>query len=613
MGLLVTRCLAKSPEARYVAALDLAAAIRALLHEMGAKQSGSLAVHKAIAIPAGFPPEAALPERLRGHVDQTMAFIQSVLDGTSTAETDRQHAARLAKEREREEQLQREQEARENAAREQQGKERAEAERKERERQEQLKREKEAHENAERERHEKERAEAGRKERERGEQLKREKEARENAERQEKERVEAERKERERQEQLKREQEARENAERERQEKARLQAERARQTAAPNGERGHVPKEVLEKTASGNMTPSPQQGNLTGGRVMATQPSAASAQRSEAQEPKSVPASEIQPRLNSVPADRYQVRREISLGGQGACKIAYDQLADREVVLKASSPQGGWSPERIIKEARYAAKFNHPNVSRLLELGAFGKDQVLMTMPLVEGSSLDVVLKKISEAGIPGLTGYSMLAVAELFEKICAGVEHAHSTGILHLDLKPQNVIVGSRGEVVVVDWGLAQPLNAAELPKRYASTEQQPGAPNLNTTLSGSLASDASVRAIGTPAYLSPEQWAGDPGTFTERTDVYGLGAVLFYLLTGCAPNQVQRPTDLDPYFRHSPTPLPSDFTRRRVPPELESLCVKCLCRDPAQRYPSAFHVRHVLKSWLSRPEMWGLYGASY
>jgi serine/threonine protein kinase len=328
-------------------------------------------------------------------------------------------------------------------------------------------------------------------------------------------------------------------------------------------------------------------------------------------EQKSIPASEIVSKIPAVPADRYQIRREIQLGGSGACKVAFDQIAEREVILKTSTPQGGWSGERIIKEARYSAKLNHPNVCRLLELGSFGKDQVFMTMPYIEGSSLDVIIKKISEAGIPGLTGYSITAVAELFDKICAGVEHAHANGILHLDLKPQNIVVGARGEVVVVDWGIAQPISAPEYPKRYASGEV-PASPNLNTTLTGSLVSDTSVRAVGTPTYMAPEQWAGDPGTFTERTDVYGLGGVLFFLLTGVSPNQIQRPMDLDPYFRHSPVPTPSDFTRRRVPPELEALCVKCLARDPQQRYPSVFYVRHVLKSWLGRPEMWELYRTS-
>jgi serine/threonine-protein kinase len=329
-----------------------------------------------------------------------------------------------------------------------------------------------------------------------------------------------------------------------------------------------------------------------------------------AAEPKSIPATEVLSKIQTSPAERYQIRREIVLGGQGACKVAFDALAEREVVLKTSSAQGGWSGERLIKEARFAAKFNHPNVTRLLDLGAFAKDQVFMTMPYVEGGSLDLVIKKISDSGIPGLTGYSVTAVAELFDKICAGVEHAHAAGVLHLDLKPQNVVVGSRGEVVVVDWGIGQPING-DIPKRFASNEQ-PATPTLTTTLNGLLASDANVRAVGTPVYMSPEQWAGDPGTFNERTDVYGLGGILFFLLTGTAPNQIQRPTDLDPYFRHSPTPLPSDFTHRRVPPELEALCVKCLSRDPAQRYPSVFHVRHILKSWLSRPEMWELYRAS-
>jgi len=685
---LINRCLAKAPKERPATAQELAAGIHSLLEEMGHKLAGRPQVFSSVPIPAGFPKDVGLAERLRGHVDETLAFIQAAIEGRSAsaaaapaqagserearakaererlqrerAETQRLERERLAQierdqearakaererlerergeaarqERERLERIQREQEARAKAERERLERERAEAERQERERLEQIQREQEAHAKAERERLERERAEAARQERERLERIQREQEARAKAERErlERERAEAARQERERLEQIQREQEARAKAERERLERERAEAERqererleqiqreqeARAETEGNErerlESGPRAKEELENAARENMTPRLQKGKPAGGIVMATQTAAphGPVQKVEAPEPKAAPAGEVLPRMQSIPADRYQVRREIGLGGQGACKVAYDQLAEREVVLKVSGPQGGWSADRLIKEARVAARFNHPNVSRLLELGALGKEQVFMTMPSIEGFSLDQVLKKISEAGIPGLTGYSIMAVAELFEKVCAGVEHAHSAGILHLDLKPQNVVVGSHGEVLVVDWGLSQPLNAGESPKRFASNESS-GPPALTTTLTGVLPNDPSVRAVGTPAYMAPEQWAGDPGTFTERTDIYGLGGILFFLLTGSAPNQVQRPTDLEPYFRHSPTPLPSDFTRRRVPPELENLCTKCLARDPAQRYPSVFHVRHVLKSWLSRPEMWGLYGASY
>ena len=601
---LISRCLAKAPKDRPATAQELAASIQSLLNEMGPKIAQGLRgpqVFSSVLIPAGFPREASLGERLCGHVDEMVAFIQAAIEGRSLSAAPAQVKAGS------------EQEARAKAERERLEQERAEAARQERERLEQIKREQEARAKAERERLERERAEAERQERERLEQIKREQEARAKAERErlERERAETHRQERERLEQIKREQEARAKSERERLEREFAEAERRQREHLESGRRA---KEELEKPVRENMTPKLQTREPAGGAVMATQVAAphVPAPKVEAPEPKAVPASEVVPRLQAIFADRYQVRREIGLGGQGACKIVYDQLAEREVVLKVSAPQGGWSAERLIKEARAAAKFNHPNVTRLLELGALGKDQAFMTMPNIEGSSLDQVLKKISEAGIPGLTGYSITAVAELFEKICAGVEHAHAAGILHLDLKPQNVVVGSHGEVVVVDWGLSQPLNAGEFPKRFASNECS-GQPALTTTLTGVLPSDPSVRAVGTPAYMAPEQWAGDPGTFTERTDIYGLGGVLFFLLTGSAPNQVQRPTDLEPYFRHSPTPLPSDFTRRRVPPELESLCAKCLARDPAQRYLSVFHVRHVLKSWLSRPEMWGLYGASY
>ena len=333
----------------------------------------------------------------------------------------------------------------------------------------------------------------------------------------------------------------------------------------------------------------------------------------EAHAAKSFPAvlspEEIQAKISLSAVDRYQIRREIMLGGQGACKVAFDQLAEREVVLKTSANQGPGGVERIVKEARYAAKLNHPNAIRLLDLGPYGKDQVYMTLPLIEGVSLDQIFKRISETGIPGLTGYSVTAMAELFDKICAGVEHAHANGILHLDLKPENVVVGIRGEVVVVDFGEGQPTSGPDSARRFATNIDIESAPGLTTTLTGVLANNPDIRAVGTPAYMSPEQWNGDPGAFSERTDIYGLGGILFFLLCGHAPNQVQRPTDLEPYFRHSPVPKPSDFTHRRVPPELEELCIKCLARDEKFRYTSVFQIRHELRSWLGRPEMWELY----
>ena len=188
-------------------------------------------------------------------------------------------------------------------------------------------------------------------------------------------------------------------------------------------------------------------------------------------------------------------------------------------------------------------------------------------------------------------------------------MEHAHANGILHLDLKPENVVVGVRGEIVVVDFGEGQPTAGPDMPRRFATNIDIESAPGLSTTLTGVLANNPDIRAVGTPAYMSPEQWNGDPGTFSERTDIYGLGGILFFLLCGQAPNQVQRPTDLEPYFRHSPVPKPSNFTHRRVPPELEEMCTKCLARDDKHRFTSVFQIRHELRSWLGRSEMWELY----
>src|ERR1019366_9653027 len=98
-----------------------------------------------------------------------------------------------------------------------------------------------------------------------------------------------------------------------------------------------------------------------------------------------------------------------------------------------------------------------------------------------------------------GLTGYSVTSMAELFDKICAGVEHAHTGGILHLDLKPENVVVGTRGEIVVVDFGEGQPIGLMEPPVRYASNVDISGSYSLTTTLTGVLANNPDIRAVGT------------------------------------------------------------------------------------------------------------------
>ncbi|MFH0939526.1 MAG: protein kinase [Planctomycetota bacterium] len=634
---LITDCLAKQTKQRPATAQELAVEIRGLLKHLGDKPLSALETYKMISLPKTFSADARLPERLCGHLDEVTVWLQTELDVASSADAQQTQILPQQRERVEIERKEREQQALERVRCDQEAQKKAEAERlelerlaQERTRQEQEKRERVERERAEIERKEREqqalertrrdqeaqkKAEAERLELERLEQ-ERTRQEQEKRERVERERAETERKEREQQalDRARRDQEAQKKAEAERLELERLEQERTRQEQEKRErvERERAETERKERERQVHDVKSKVNQQPTGGiENMAVQMPLPALKKAEPTEQKNFSVAEVLSRIQTVPAERYQIRRELNLGGQGACKVAFDQLAERDVVLKVSSPQSGWGAERLIKEARYAAKLNHSNVTRLLELGAFGKDQIFMTMPSIDGSSLDQVLQKISEAGIPGLTSYSITAVAELFDKVCAGLENAHANGLLHLDLKPQNIIVGSKGEVVVVDWGIAQLVNAPEMPRRYASSEQ-PAMPSLTTTLTGNLVTDGSLRAIGTPAYMSPEQWAGDPGTFTERTDVYGLGGVLFFLLTGQAPNQVQRATDLDPYFRHSPTPMPSDYTRRRVPPELEALCVKCLARNPQQRFPSAFHVRHVLKSWLSRPEMRELYSAS-
>jgi hypothetical protein len=319
------------------------------------------------------------------------------------------------------------------------------------------------------------------------------------------------------------------------------------------------------------------------------------------------PAALLLRRIQTEPRERYRILRELALGGLGRTLAARDLLADRDVLLKTSHAGHPWTAERILKEARFTARFNHPNVLSLLEVGAFDKAQVYFTLPLMQGRDLGAVLAETAAIDVPGLAGDSLAARMELFDKICAGVEHAHARGVLHLDLKPQNVLMDAEGGVAVVDWGVSQEISAPCACPRFASFPPVGDeVPTLATTLLGGVQGEPDVHALGTPAYMAPEQWDGEPEKFTEQTDVYGLGGLLFFLLTGSAPNMVRRYTDLEPYFAHSKTPRPSRHTDNVVPSLLDDLCVRCLRRDPNARPGNVRHVRHVLRGWLSQPEVW-------
>ena len=267
------------------------------------------------------------------------------------------------------------------------------------------------------------------------------------------------------------------------------------------------------------------------------------------------------------PFGRYTLVREVGRGAMGVVYEAEQDHPRRHVALKMMRDPGGASAAdaaRFKNEAQAAADLDHPNVVPVYEVGEC-EGQPYFTMKYLAGS-LAEHLPRFAE---------DPRAAARLVAAVARAVHHAHQRGVLHRDLKPSNVLLDGEGRPHVADFGLAKRLESdAEL------------------TQSGAL--------VGTPNYMAPEQAAGRRGAVTTATDVYGLGAVLYALLTGRPPSGGGTVLDVLERVR-TRDPDPPRRLNPRVGRDLQTVCLRCLEKDPARRYASAAELADDLDRWLA------------
>lgn len=260
------------------------------------------------------------------------------------------------------------------------------------------------------------------------------------------------------------------------------------------------------------------------------------------------------PGLPRIPG--YEISREIARGGMGVVYEARQTSLDRPVAIKLilyGAIAGEDERRRFATEAAAAAKLKHPNIVVIHEVGEFD-GQPFFSMEYVEGESLAKLLTR----GLP-----TQLQVVEYMRQIATAVQFAHDHGVMHRDLKPSNVLVDSTGRVRVMDFGLAKQIDADE-----------------RLTVTGQL--------LGTPSYMAPEQITGPASEVGTSCDVYGLGAVLFELLTGQPPFRGANHMETLLQVVEADPPLPRQLNPH-VPRPLEMIALKCLEKKPENRYPSA------------------------
>jgi serine/threonine protein kinase len=264
----------------------------------------------------------------------------------------------------------------------------------------------------------------------------------------------------------------------------------------------------------------------------------------------------------------YDLGARLGGGGMGVVYQARQPALKRQVALKLmrdAALAGAEQRARFRVEAEAMARLQHPNIVQIYEVGEH-QGQPFFAMELAGGGSLD---RKLAAKPLPPTQG------AELVQTLARAVEHAHQRGIVHRDLKPANVLLTGDGRPLITDFGLAKCLDR-----------------DTAWTQSGAV--------LGTASYMPPEQAEGKTQDINHLADVYSLGAILYEVLTGQPPfrGATVRAT-LEQVIHDMPTPPTS--VQPQVPAELEAICLKCLEKEPGQRYDSARVLAHDLQSFLA------------
>ncbi len=287
------------------------------------------------------------------------------------------------------------------------------------------------------------------------------------------------------------------------------------------------------------------------------------------------------PQLN-IPSDgRYILGAEIGRGGGGRVVLATDRDLRRSVALKVLAERHVGTPQRVqafLEEAIITAGLEHPNIVPVYDLGWSPEFGFFYTMKRLTGRPLVDILDAIRAGDAALERSFGLSKALSAFVELCRAVAYSHRRGVIHCDLKPDNVIVGEYGEIVVVDWGMAQLLGP-----------------------DGESQVRAQIRG-GTPAYMSPEQFT-DPGSnLSVEVDIWALGVILYELLTLSVPFVGADTDEIGMRVMIEPLAPPSARAPgREIPPGIEQICMRALERDTERRYADVPEFLGDVEAWLA------------
>lgn len=288
------------------------------------------------------------------------------------------------------------------------------------------------------------------------------------------------------------------------------------------------------------------------------------------------------PMLDPV-KERYALGPELGYGGGGRVVRAFDSVLGRYVAMKIMHNDVDNRAERLSRfmaEAQTTGQLEHPNIVPIYDVGTLSTGDPYYTMQEVRNSSLRKVLEHIRNEDEEVLVEYSLFRLVNLLKQVCQALSYAHDQGVVHRDLKPDNIMLGDYGEVLLMDWGLARYFDAGlSLNDRALSAEG---------------------KTMGTPAYMPPEQAQGDLESVDELSDIYSLGAILYEILTLEPPFVGSSPLSVMLNVVEGDLVAPSMRAPfRHIPEELEKICMKAMSPRKQLRFKSAREMHQALTQW--------------
>jgi len=297
---------------------------------------------------------------------------------------------------------------------------------------------------------------------------------------------------------------------------------------------------------------------------------------------------------------RYTLKGEKGRGGIGRVLIAFDEHIGRDIAVKEllgekDSGTGEQTPQssptspvnvRFLREARVTGQLEHPGIVPVYEIGKRDDGTLYYTMRLVKGKNLKKAIEDASDLS-------ERLKLLTHFHDLCNAVAYAHSRGVIHRDIKPENVMIGEFGETVLLDWGLAK-----------VKGEKDEGADKLEKGIEQlkNLAAGVTVagHAMGTPAYMPPEQALGEIEEIDEKSDIYSLGVALYEILTGETPHSGMSAYDIIAKVVSNEI-IPVQQKDANIPKELGAIAEKALKKKKADRYLTSRDLAEEIEQYLS------------